>query len=183
MAEFREGIGPHAWALTGNEKGLWKKTNKRKTTFFPLVLNILLYFESPVHLRFGVLPHTLASHSILFWPPAWQCIVGLGEIRIQMSIHLSGRPSGLLSESWSDFASGDERQPCGRNLRLWANASLAKSVMGVFSGQLGSLSALGELVLARSALEGGKMGAGFRGRRGGDLRTYDMAYFPFANTR
>lgn len=54
--------------------------------------------------------------------------------------------------------------------------------MGVFSGQLGSLSALGELVLARSALEGGKMGVGFRGRRGGDLRTYDMAYFPFANT-
>lgn len=51
--------------------------------------------------------------------------------------------------------------------------------MGIFSGRLGSLSALGELVLARSALEDGKTGAGFRGRRGGDLRTYDMAYFPF----
>lgn len=50
--------------------------------------------------------------------------------------------------------------------------------MGVFSGRLGSLSALGELVLARSALEGGKIGVGFKGRRGGDPRIYGMFSLP-----
>lgn len=66
-----------------------------------------------------------------------------------------------------------------KNLRLWATASLAKLMTGIFRGQRGSLSALGKLVLARSVLEGEKAGAGFRGRRGGDSKTYDMAYFPF----
>lgn len=41
------------------------------------------------------------------------------------------------------------------------------------------LSALRKLARARSALEGGKAGAGFRGRRGGDTRTWDVAYFSF----
>lgn len=36
------------------------------------------------------------------------------------------------------------------------------------------LSALGKLVLARSALEGEKVGAGFRGREGGATRTCDI---------
>lgn len=42
------------------------------------------------------------------------------------------------------------------------------------------LSALGKLALARSELQGEKVGAGFRGRRGGGSRSCDHEiFFPF----